>query len=261
MTELPTTDRYGRETGHEVYPAFMPGAEDDDTLGPARGPRAEAAKLLDAASHELGSLSGVLGDRALPDGVRRLSSEATSAISDVRKQVHHAAGNLDALAANDLLPQRGKERLINKAKATTAAALRELDARSESAIMALEAGLTATAQPSWPAGADRAEARESFRLLVDAEADDPAAIVRELVTDPDPALAAVAASSYAQTYLRSRGVPQGVITATATFAAQHALTSTDPTRRAAALALTKLDDLRKAKQKSFVAANFAIGWE
>lgn len=236
------------------WPALMPGTDDDP-----RGPRAQAAALLDAAGHELAAIPE-LTDTALPENLRRVAQQATGSIAEVRQHVHRAAGRLDALAADDLIPERGKARLIKEAGAAAAAALREVDNRSSVAIDALEAGLTALAQPAFPAGADRGEAREELRLILDA-AGDPAGAMRELAAGPDQRLAALAAGSYGASYLRSRGVPEDIIRATAVFAAQAALRSDDPARRAAARALSKVDSLRKARMKSFMAANFAIGWE
>jgi hypothetical protein len=247
MTTTPTTP--------ETWPVSMPGAADDP-----RGPRGEAARLLDAVARDSVPLRQVLTDPALPAGVRRQADDALNAVADVRKVTHHAAGQLDQLATNDLLPEAARARVTRERKALTAAALREIDGRSAVAIKLLEAGLTDAAQPTFPAAADRTEARERFRLLADA-ADDPAAMVRDLVTDPSPELAAVAASPYARDYLRSRGVPADVIDATALYAAQHALTSGDPTREAAAHALRRVPDLKKLRMQALHAAHFAIGWD
>lgn len=253
---LPTylTDPSGRST-EPTWPALMPGADDDP-----HGERGQAAALLDDASTDIADVSPVLQDAALPESVRQLARQATNAIGEVRRHVHGAVARLDTLASDDLMNPAGRDRLARETQQAAGGAVRDLGSRTGQALAELEDGLTAAAQPSFPAGADRGEARERFRLLVDA-ATDPAAMVRELVTDPAPELAAVAASPYARDYLRSRGVPAEVIRATAAFAAQAALNSDDPKRQAAARALTKLPELRKARMKALTAANFAIGWQ
>lgn len=251
---LPTTDRYGRDTG-PTWPATMPGADDDP-----HGERGQAASLLDSASRDLEATRADLSADALPAQVRGVATKATKAIAEIRGHVHAAAADLDALAANDLIPDKGRDRLLAEKRAAATQAVHSLDSMADVALTVLEAGLTKAAQPAFPADADRPEARERFRMLVDG-ADDPAAMVRELVGDPAPELAAIAASGYARDYLRSKGVAADVIEATATFAAQQALTSSDPGRQAAARALTRLPLLRKARQQSLMAASFAIGFQ
>jgi hypothetical protein len=232
----------------------MPGAADDP-----RGPRAQAASLLDEVSRESVPLRDLLTDAGLPAGVQRQAADAFDAVGEVRRHVHSAVQQLDSLAGNDTFAPAGRDRLIRERKAITAVALKEVDARSSVAVKLLEAGLTDAAQPEFPADADRAEARDELKLLLDAS-DDPATTVRELVAGSDQRLAALAAGTFAASYLRSRGVDEATIAATRTFTAQAALSSGDPTREAAARALTKLDDLRKLRLKALNAANFAIEW-
>jgi hypothetical protein len=233
----------------------MPGVDDDP-----RGPRAHAARLLDEVGTQSVPLRQELDNTALPAAVRKLAADALNAVGDVRKHVHSAVAQLDALARNDLLPQAARERLIRERKALTAAALKESDGRSSVAIKLLEAALTDAAQPEFPAGVDRAEARDELRMILDA-APDPVAAVQQLATGSDQRLAALAVSPFVATYLRTRGVTDDVIAAIKTFAAQAALASGDPKREAAARGLVKLDDLRKIRMKALNAANFAIEWD
>lgn len=236
------------------WPAIMPGVDDDPT-----GARGHAATLLDAAGKDLAAARVDLSAGELPAPVRTLAGEVLSDVGSVRAHVHRAAGRLDALAVDDLIPEKGRERLTRETKAATAAALREVDARTATNLDLLEAGLTAAAQPAFPEGADRGEARQELLMLL-AAADDPATAIRQIAGGSDERLAALAAGTFGTTYLRSRGVDERTIQNTAVFVAQGALTSTDPRRRAAATALARLPELRKARLKALQAANFAIGW-
>lgn len=239
----------------ESWPVHMAGAEEDP-----HGTRAQAAQLIDSASEDLAAVSPDLSADQLPPALRGLARQVTETIGEVRRHVHTAAARLDQLADDDLIPDRGRERLTREAREAAERAVRDADARAGTALDVLEAGLTATTQPTFPAGADRAEARERFKLLADAS-NDAAAVVRELVGGSDDELAAIAASPFARTYLQARGVPADVIATVATFAAQAALTSGDPTREAAARGLLQLDTLRKARMKAVNAAHFVIGWQ
>lgn len=239
------------------WPPFMPGTHPDDlrARGP-RTPREHAAVLLDEAAEDIVVAADLRA--GLPESIGRLAREASDAIGAVRRHVHSAAAAIDRAAEDDMIPDRARERLDREAREAAAAALRDLDARAGTSLDLLEAGLTATAQPEFPAGADRAEARDEFRMLV-GHAPDPAEKVRELATGTDQRLAAIAASSYGRSYLRSRGVAEDAIAAVAAFAAQAALSSGDPTREAAARGLQQLPRLRKARQKAMHGAHFAIG--
>lgn len=248
---LPTTDAYGRDTG-PTWPVEMPGADDDP-----HGERAHSAALFDGSARDLVAASADLA--ALPAELQRVGRSATNALGAIRQHVHATAAELDALAANDTINPKGRDRLLRERREAALDVVHRLDSTAEIALTTLEAGLTAAAQPTFPNGADRTEARERFRLLVDAAAD-PATMVRELVTDPAPELAAIAASAYARDYLRSKGVQPDVIAATATYAAQHAVTAGAPAQQAAARALLRLDSLRKARVQSVHAAAFALGF-
>lgn len=256
-TNTPEHDAYGRPSGPQ-WPVTMPGAAPQDRLGADHGnPRYQAAQLLDDAGHDLAQLQQLITTPGLPVGAVKAASAALDAIGAVRGQVHYAAGRLDHVAADDLIPEKGRQRLLRETREQAADALRELEARSDVAITALEGHLLQQAQPTFPAAADREEAREELRLLLDAS-DDPAATLRQLATGTDPRLAALAVSSYARTYLRAKGVDEETIKATATYAAQAALASGDPARVAAARALTKLPQLRKARAQALTAAAFAL---
>jgi hypothetical protein len=239
------------------WPFLMPGAGDPD-LDPTGG-RGHAAALLDGVSKATVPLSEEFRSGDLPDGVRRVARDAIDAIGEVRQHVHRAAGNLDSHAANDLLPDKARRRLIAETKGLAAQALREVDSRSDLSLTLLEAGLIDAARPSVPAGADRGEAREELKMILDAS-DDPAGRIRQLAAGSDQRLAALAAGSYGASYLRAHAVPEDVIRSTAVFAAQAGIHSGDPRREAAGRALTRMDDLRKLRTQALAAASFAIGW-
>lgn len=237
------------------WPATMPGVDTDPSGG-----RRQGAALLDAVAKETMPVAAAFTAAELPPELHRVGKTAVDAIGDVRAHVHGAAAQLDALATNDLLPDRARARLTGEARETARKALDEAANRSNTAILTLEAGLLAQAQPEFPAGADRAEAREELKLLLDASPD-PAGMIRHLAAGHDQRLAALAVGSFGASYLRSRGVPEPVITANQVFAAQASMRSSDPRRRAAARALARVNDLRKLRAKALAAANFAIGWE
>jgi hypothetical protein len=238
----------------DYFPPSMPGVDTDHTGG-----RRMAAGLLDDVARESVPLAEGFRAPELSDGVRRAAADALDAISEVRGRVHTTAAHLDALAVNDLLPDRGRDRLTRETRTVAGQALDAIADRSETALKLLEAGLMAAAQPAFPDGQDREEARQELRMLLDAS-EDPAQTIRRLAAGADQRLAALAAGSYGSTYLRSRGIPEPVITATATFAAQAATASSDPRRAAAARALVQVAHVRKLRSKALNAASFAIGW-
>ena len=241
------------------WPALMPGLDDEGPSDHTSG-RAQAAAIFDDVGKESVPLRSLFTGAELPAGVRTAAGDALGAVGDVRRQVHQTVARLDALATSDLIPREGRQRVTRETKAVAAAALRELGSRSEGAITIIETGLTAAAQPQFPAGADREEARQELRMLLDA-APDPAEAVRAIAAGSDQRLAGLAVSSYAASYLRAKGVDERTIRQVAVFAAQAGLSSDNPARQAAARALTRLDDLRKLRLKALHAASFAIEWD
>lgn len=237
------------------WPATMPGIDSDHTGG-----RRHAAALLDDVARETMPLAETFSDAALSAGVRKAAKDALDAVGEVRMHVHGTVAQVDALTRNDLLPDKARDRLVREARQAGGQALSQVADRSETALKLLEAGLTAEAQPEFPQGADREEARQELRMLLDGSPD-PAATIREVAAGTDPRLAALAAGSYGASYLRSRGVPEDVIAQTAVFTAQAAVKTGDPRRQAAARALIRVADVRKLRSKALSAASFALAWE
>lgn len=248
MIPLPDfpTDGAGQQ---QPRPSRLPGADDDH-----RGPRHHAQRLMDEAVDTITSapLTG------LPEVAQRQADMVTSRLANLRGHTYAAAADLDRITGNDLVPEQGRRRLAAERRQKTAQAIEQAGNESELALTMLTASLVDAAQPRMPEGADPAEARELYRAVMDAAAD-PGELFAALITGDDAQLAAVAASSFGQTYATGvRRVAPETIKAYREQAALSVPETAEPARRAASEHLrSTVPALTKARALVFQGAAMA----
>lgn len=237
---IPLPDFATNGSGTQLpHPTQLPGTDDH------RGPRHQAQRLLSEAVDTLASapLAG------LPEAAQKSADMVVSRLTNARQHTYIAARDLDKIAADDLIPDRGRARLASERRQKAAQAIEQASNESELALKLLTGALVEAAQPRMPEGADPAEARELFRAVIDA-AGDPSQAYADMLTGEDAPLAAVAASSFGQTYAtRVRKVEPAVVKAYREQAALSVPQSADLARRAASEHLrTTVPALAKARQ-------------
>lgn len=247
MIPAPTDDR-----GNSVWPSSMPDQDESTTEG---GIRAQAQRLLDEQSTAGATLREAF--TGLPAPEMHTADLVLNRVGNIRAHTLAGVAQLDKYARDDTLPDRARQRLHREAAANTRRAIEEAVTEGESAVEILATMLVDAAQPVFPEGGDRAEARDELRMLLDASSD-PRETIRQLATGQDARLAALAASSFGENYLRARGVHEDTIRLTRVEVAHAALTSTDVRRRTAAQALQRVPDLRKQIHYVHHAASFVI---
>lgn len=184
--------------------------------------------------------------RLLDEGARELRTASDSAAARIRQ-----------LRADDLIPDAGRQRLIGETLDEARKARAAAKSKLHGAQAILEAEARTRALPRLDPKREQA-ARQELQLLCSGS-EDPASVLIEAAKG-DGELAGCAVSSYGESLLRAKGVPnakelhKGVCDA----AIASARKSSDPRRQTAAAALAALTDLRKTVVANVAAADWQL---
>jgi hypothetical protein len=198
------------------------------------------------AASEQAHLAKWRGRSGVTHTARELYKNLEAAASQAKMAANTAQSKVDRLRADDLMPVAGKRRLVAEALAQGKADVKKHTDRMAATLLVLDAELGTAALPRLDPQRE-AFARDELRLRLDGAAD-PVAVLFELAQG-DGELAAVAVSSYGESYLRAKGIPRakeahaGVRNVAAAYADQSA----DPARRAIGEARAELPELHKAQ--------------
>jgi len=165
-------------------------------------------------------------------------------LSKAKQAADGAQNRVETLRDDDLMNREGRDRLIREAVQNGRDAVQKHLRSAEAALTIVKAECHEAALPRLDPSRESA-ARDEFRLLLDASPD-PVASMAELVQRDDE-LAGVAVSSYAESWMRARGIPKAQEAAQSIrrLAAELAVDSNDPARRKvgeAAAQVSALDD-------------------
>jgi outer membrane murein-binding lipoprotein Lpp len=184
-------------------------------------------------------------------GQRSWFANFEKSLQDARISARGARLTAERFAADDTLYPQGRRRLIEEARDKALAEQQAHLAAAGTMLAALKQSLRASLLPHLDPAREM-PARDELRLILD-HAADPFDAMAKIVQDGGE-LAAVACSSYGESYLRAQGVTHskdahGVVVDTAYLAGIKAgARSDDPQTRAAALAAGKLDELESVVQ-------------
>jgi len=169
-----------------------------------------------------------------------------AAASNAKKAANSAQYKVEQLRADDTMNPVGRSRLVKETIEKGRAEVKKQQDRMEATLQVLKAELSTAALPRLDKSREMA-ARDELRMILDG-APDPVGAMAELAGGDDE-LAAVAVSSYGESYLRAKGVANAQETAAKIreSASASAHQSADPTRRAIGEARGAFGELEKAR--------------
>jgi hypothetical protein len=178
--------------------------------------------------------------------IRETYKSLEANLSKAKQAADSAQMKVEHLRDDDLMNRDGRDRLIREAIQQGKAEVRKYQTAADACFTILKAEVAQAAVPRFKDPQREGLARDELRVRLDG-ATDPVAVLFELAQREDE-LGAVACSSYAESYLRAKGVRDAPKVAQAILgvAVEAAAQSADPARRAVGEAHAKIGALTDA---------------
>ncbi len=188
---------------------------------------------------------------------RELFKNYENAARAAKMAANGAQSKVERLRADDLMNPEGRRRLVREALEQGRAEVKKHQDRMEASLDVLKAELSQAAVLRVDPKRE-SPAREELRMLLDGAADPVAAMID--CAQRDDELGAVCASSYGESYLRGRGIPdaRAAHESVRSVAVACAAKSTDPIRRAAGEARAEFGSLEKSRDATQYFTNTAL---